>query len=62
MASIGALQDSPAVAGGRFGWFVAWKHWDPGYSHYALHGRVVWSLFADDFEWGTTATWSAVSP
>ena len=51
----------PAVAGGRTGWFAAWEHKRQGSPYSDIHGRVVWELFADGFEWGDTGCWSSVS-
>jgi hypothetical protein len=59
----GTLGAPPGLAGGRAGWFVAWMHPREGTSlPWDLHGRVVWELFADGFEWGTAGTWSAKVP
>lgn len=54
--------ETPAVAGGKSGWFVVWRHWNFASSTYEVHGRAVWDLLADDFEWGAVATWSAATP
>lgn len=52
----------PAVAGGRSGWLIVWEHLRPEGSYLDIHARVAWDLFADGFEWGSTANWSATSP
>lgn len=56
--------EAPAVAGGHSGWLVVWQQQrePPEVGYMDIHTRVVWSLFADGFEWGNTASWSAVSP
>jgi hypothetical protein len=53
----------PATAGGAAGWLVVWeKERSAGPSAWHdIHARVVWELFADGFEWGTTDSWSAVT-
>lgn len=56
------LAFNPTVAGGRAGWLVAWEHLRGAGGYNDIHARVVWDLFADGFEWGSTANWSAVSP
>ena len=40
------------TAGGASGWLVAWE--DPPY----IYGLVLWDLFTDGFEWGTSDRWS----
>jgi hypothetical protein len=55
------LAHNPAVAGGRTGWLVAWEHKRQGSPYSDIHGRVVWELFADGFEWGDAGCWSATS-
>lgn len=50
-----------ATAGGRHGWLVAWATiLETGLRE--IHGRVVWELFAEGFEWGSTANWSGRAP
>lgn len=53
---------TPALAGGTLGWSVSWVQEREGSAYSDLHARMVWMLFADDFETGNTSTWSAVSP
>lgn len=53
----------PAVAGGRHGWLVVWRHQRQGPpANLDIYGRVVWELFAEGFERGSTDLWSARTP
>jgi hypothetical protein len=53
----------PSAAGGRIGWLVAWRHQrQVGTPYSDIHARMVWELFADGFEWGSTASRSARVP
>ncbi|OQC41746.1 MAG: hypothetical protein BWX64_00681 [Acidobacteria bacterium ADurb.Bin051] len=40
------------TAGGASGWLVVWE--DPPY----IYSRVLWDLFTDGFEWGTSDRWA----
>lgn len=52
----------PRVAGSEAGWLVTWEHQRQGSSYQDIHGRAVWSLFADGFEWSGTGQWSSTMP
>ena len=53
---------TPAVVGSEIGWSVAWVQEREGSTYSDIHARMVWALFADDFETGNTSMWSLVSP
>jgi hypothetical protein len=53
----------PQVAAGGPGWLASWFQERQGGSPWLdVHARVVWSLFADGFEWGDTSQWSSAQP
>jgi len=53
----------PSTAGGPIGWLVAWRHQrQVGTPYTDIHARMVWELFADGFEWGSTESWSLRFP
>jgi len=54
--------ESPAVIGGYLGWSAAWVQERDGSAYSDIHAKMVWDLFADDFETGNTSMWSMVSP
>ena len=53
----------PAVAAGKYDWFVAWEHTRDGSTIYKdIYGRILYSrIFADGFESGLVTSWSSAT-
>jgi len=51
-----------SVAAGAHGFLVVWGQQNPGAGYSDIFGRIVWHLFADGFESGSTTVWSATVP
>ncbi len=53
----------PAVAAGKYDWFVAWEHTRDGTTTYTdIYGRLLYSrIFADGFESGLLTRWSSAT-
>ena len=50
---------SPAVTLGWAGFLAVWEQDRGGATYEDIHGAIIWSLFADGFESGSTLRWTA---